>query len=118
MRVINVLNDPVPRTEGEAGVSLASGVTAAMEPIAAAQNTGSPAAFPPSAATDGGATVQRQDELFSGWSTPIVEDGLVDVLASGDRTRRTDADQELKRDTDLLSPDALLANAMDDALDL
>ncbi|NLF71919.1 MAG: hypothetical protein GX575_23050 [Candidatus Anammoximicrobium sp.] len=118
VRVVNVLNSPVTRAEGEAGVNLASGVTAAWEPNAAARNTGSPAAFPPSAATDGGATVQRQDEVFSGWSTPILEDGLVDVLASGDRTRRTDADQEMKGDTDLLLADALLANAMDDAWDL
>lgn len=112
MRVINVLNAPFSPAEGEAGGNLAPGVVAAMEPIAAAQNTASRAAFSPSAATDRGATVPRQDAVFSGWSTPIVEDGLVDVLAGGHRTRRVDADGDREEDMDLLSVDDLLSDSV------
>lgn len=118
MRVINVLNDPVPQTEGEAAGNLAPGVMAAVEPIAAAQNTASLGMFGRSAATDGGATIQRQDEVFSGWSTPILEDGLVDLLASDDRTRRMDPDGEKEEDTDLLSADELLSDAPTDPLNV
>ena len=118
VRVINVLNAPVLAPEGEAGEEPAYGLMVAIAQISPAQAAASLASLSPSAPAANEAIIQRQDEVFSGWSTPIVEDGLVDVLASGDRTRRTDADGEKEEDTDLLSADELLSDALTDPLDI
>lgn len=118
VRVINVLNAAVPAPDGEAGEDPASGPMMAIAQISPAQAVASPASFSPGAPVADGAKIQRQDEVFSGWSTPILEDGLVDVLASDDRTRRMDADGEKEEDTDLLSADELLSDAPTDPLNV
>jgi hypothetical protein len=54
IQVINVLNDPVAETEGEAEKNLALGVIVDVEPIATGQETPRLTAFSPRAATDRG----------------------------------------------------------------
>ncbi len=103
--------------EGEFGPVVPTALASFSPSVVAAQNTASLATFSPSAATESEVIVQRQDEVLSAWTTPILEDGLVDLLASADRTRRTDGDQETERDTDFLPADALLTSVVSDAWD-
>jgi hypothetical protein len=87
----------------------------AVEQIAASQDTARLTSLSPSTVTGSGPIGHRRDDVSSAWTTPILEDELVDLLAIGRRTRPMDGDAELKEDTDLLSADELLGHMVGDS---
>jgi hypothetical protein len=113
LHVINLLNDPVVAAEGEAESDPACEAVVVVHQGALSLETPSQSGLSPSIAANSRTIAQRQDEIFSVWTMPIVEDETLDALANNRSGSYLDADD----DTDLPNVDQILEKTLDDFLE-